>query len=141
MTRTRIEGRVVNCMISCSGVDIASSFKYFRWRERADRVEPQTVANTVTPVGWKQGHRWTECELGIMSEADDAFSGYVAENSDNTVIASGILIKALDHLNTGQFITVNSPIVDWVESGVEDFETTITVYHMKAYYIEGPRRI
>ena len=140
--RYRIEGRILNCFIGASGVgvDIKDNFKYFRWRERRDRVVPQTAAGQITPIGWFQGHRYAEIELGVLSEAGDAFSSYITYSGDNSVIYSGIIIRALDHLGSAQVIIAHEPIVDWVESRVEDYDTTITVYHIKAKWVEGPRR-
>lgn len=138
MPRSYLEGRITNCMIGCSGVDVAANFKYFRWRERGDRVTPQTVANTIAPIGWFQGHRFADAELGLLSEARDAFSSYITYSGDNSVISSGIVIKAVDTSGTTKTLIAHEPIVDNVESGIEDYETTVTVYHLKAKWIDAP---
>jgi len=134
--RSIIEGRVTNCMIGCSGVDVAGNFKYFRWRERPDRIAPQTVANQIRPKGWFQGHRWSDCQLGLLSEAHDAFSSYIVYSGDNAVITSGIIINVTDHSGNTKTVRVHEPIVDNVESAIEDFDTTITVYNLKAAWVE-----
>jgi len=123
-------------MISCSGVDVAGRFKFFRWRENANRVTPATVANTLHPVAWYQGHLWVECELGLLSEARGAFSSYITYSSSYVAIDSGIVIRAKNVSGTTTTTTAHGVFPDHVESNIEDRAETITVYHLKAKWVD-----
>jgi len=136
MVVNAIQGKVSGCMIGCSGVNVADRFKYFRWRERGGRVAPAYVANTITPVAWYQGHRMVECELGLLSYAGDAFSSYIVYSGDNPTISSGIVIKVADISGTIKTVVAHEPVVDSVESNIEDFAETITVYRIMAKWVD-----
>jgi hypothetical protein len=122
-------------------VDIAANVKYVRWRDRPDRVQPSTVANTVYPVGWHQGHRWSTMEIAVLSEAKDAFYDqavpYIVDNADNVVIPY-LVISLTAHDASTKTVTTSNAIVDYVDYGVSDYEESVNVYHLKCFYIGPP---
>lgn len=144
MARVRFHGKISSFKLgasSGSNVDIAANVKYARWRDRPDRVTPSTVAQTVTPIGWHQGHRWAFLDIGVLSEAKDAFydqaAPYIDDDGDNTPIPY-VVFTLTDHNGASKTVTPVGTIVDYVEYDVTDFEESINVYHLKCYYIGPP---
>jgi len=140
MARYRIEGRVNHLYIgasSASNVDIAANVKFMRWR-RQHRITPQTAANSKIPIGWFQPHSWIEGELGVISEAKDAFydqaTAYIDDDGDNTVIPYVVLVVDA-HDGTDITFTFDNFIISYVEKMVEDYDTSIFVYHFLAYKV------
>jgi len=136
MVGSIVLGKVTNCMVGISGVDVASRFKFFRWRGNAGRVTPATVANTVHPIAWNRGHEWYELQLGLLSEARDAFSSCIFYGSGTGALSSGIVVKVTDSSGTTKTTTAHVVEPDHVESGVEDYGETITIYHLKANWVD-----
>ena len=111
-----------------------------RWRERADRVQPETVANTVTPVGWFQGHRWTDVEIRVLGEITDIIgsgTSLVSQAGDNLTMTSCAVIFT-NHLGSSMIIFVTSPIIDNIESALEDMAPSETIIRLKAYSVSLP---
>ena len=138
MVQTRILGRITKCVLQ-SG-NIASSFKAMRWRDRGERVTPQTVANIIVPVGWHQGHRWTEVEIDVLGEITEVLGSgtpIIVASGDNLVMTSCAL-EFTNHLGSTMIVFVKSPVVDYVDTPISDYEPTITTIHLKAYYVTQP---
>lgn len=122
-----------------SAVEI-TNIKRIRWRRGpANRTRPQTVMNTVPPIGWHQGHKWVEGELHVLSEAKAAFmdqaAAYIDEDGDNTVIpyAVATLTKAAG----GTVVkTFTGFIIDNIEEPYADGEDAVWVYRFLAYYVD-----
>jgi hypothetical protein len=138
MVSTRIEGRVTSCTLN-SG-NMASSFKEVRWRERKDRVQPQTTANTIVPAGWFQGHRWVDVEFTFLGEVREFLKGGTPiynESGDNVVLTSCAVVFT-NSLGSSMIMTFNSPIIDTVDFGIRDYEPATTIVAMKAYWVGYP---
>ena len=138
MVSTRFKGRVTAVILQ-SG-NIASSFKGMRWRERADRVQPETVANTVSPVGWFQGHRWADVEIRVLGEITEILgsgTALVSSTGDNLTMTS-CAVTFTNHLGSSMIIFVTSPIIDNIESALEDMTPSETTIRMKAYSVSLP---
>jgi len=138
---TIIEGRVTNCIINSGDIALSGAFKFFRWRERGDRIVAKTTANRYVPYGWHQNVRWLECQLGTLSEALDVFCSQdvnlVVFSGDNTEFSS-FVIKVQNNLGSTMQFNVYGGIVDGIDAGLEDYATTITVYNIKAKWMSGP---
>lgn len=144
MARVRFHGRIANLKLGASAgsvVDIAANVKFVRYRDRPDRVQPVTVAQTVIPVGWRQGHRWSFMDIGVLSEAEDAFYSqgvaYIDDDGDNVVIPY-LVVTITGHDAVAKTVTTNNAMVDYVEYDFNDFEDSVTIYHLKCYYIGPP---
>ena len=139
MVATRFKGRVTSVILQ-SG-NIASSFKAMRWRERSDRVQPETVANTVQPVGWHQGHRWTDVEIRVLGEITEVLgsgTALVSTTGDNLVMDS-CAVTFTNHLGSSMIVFVTSPVIDNIETPIEDAVSTETTIRMKAYSVSLPK--
>lgn len=139
MVQTRFKGRVTKCILQ-SG-NIASSFVNMYWSDNPDRVVAQFVANTIPPVGWHQGHRQSKVAIDVHGEITEILGSgtpLVVVSGDNVVMTS-CAVEFMNHLGSTMRIFVVSPVIDNIESKLEDFsDLNITRINMKAYYVTLP---
>jgi len=147
MARVRLKGRIGSYCIGASAeskVNIAVNVVFVRWGDRADRISASIVASTVVPVGWHQGHREGKLELGVLSEASDAFydqtADYIDDDGDNTIVPYHYFTLETS-AGTYKSITLTGSIVDHVEYDTQALEEMISVYHMKYYYATPPTTV
>ena len=141
MVQTRWKGRVTSLVLQSGNIVTSGNFKSMRWKERDGRIQPETVANTTLPVGWHQGHRWTDVEMKILGEATEILgsgTALVSSTGDNLVMTS-CGATFVNHLGSSMYVLVGSPIIDSIESNVDDYSAeNITTIRMKAYYVTLP---
>ena len=147
MARVRLIGRLGAYSLGASlasSVNIVANVVFVRWSDRADRVQPSIVANTVVPVGWHQGHREGKLELGVLSEAMDAFysqgAAYIVDAGDNVVIPYHFF-TLVDSVAGTMSVTVTGSIVDHVEYDTQALEDMITIYHIKYWHATPPTTV
>jgi len=147
MARVRLKGRMGSYCVGATGeskVDIVANVVFVRWSDRADRVQASVVANTVVPVGWHQGHREGKLELGVLSEAKDAFydqtAKYIDDDGDNVIFAYHYFTLE-DHAGAYKSVTLTGSIVDHVEYDTQAMEEMISVYHIKYYHATPPTTV
>lgn len=118
--------------------DVAN-IKEISWRRMPKpHITPQTVMNTVNPVGWHQSHKWVEIVLKILSEAYEAFyhngstsKAYIVEDGDNVEIP--YFYATLTDKDGGIWTaTFTGTIAEGPDEPYVDGEDTIHVYRLLA---------
>jgi len=141
MVQTRFKGVIIGLVLQSGNLATSGNVKGVRWRERPDRVTPETVANTTLPVGWFQGHRWSDVEIRILGEATEILgsgTALVSSTGDNLVMTSANVVFK-NHLGSDMIVFFTSPIVDSIDSGIEDEQSTETLIKLKAYAVSLPK--
>jgi acylphosphatase len=141
MTQTRFKGRITSLVLQSGDLAVSGNVKGIRWREKTGRVTAETVANNIQPVGWHQGHREAEVEILILGEASEILgsgTALVSNTGDNLVMTSAG-VKLTNHLGSSMVVFFTSPIIDNIETGVDDFAVeNMTTIRMKAYAVSLP---
>lgn len=104
-----------------------------------DHIKPQTVMNTVPPVGWHKGHKWVTGELHVLSEQKAAFKdqgvAYIVEASDNVEIPY-VVATLTPSTGAARVRTFTGFIISSVREPYADGEDAIWCYRFKAKYVE-----
>lgn len=107
-------------------------------RGPAGHLKPQTVMNTVPPVGWHKGHKYIEGEIHLLSENEAAFRDQGVDYIPDAVVNPNIpyaVVTLIDDDAQTWTITFTGFCVDSVDEPYADDEDTIWVVHFKAYYL------
>lgn len=119
-----------------SNVNI-TNVKLLGW-DKKHPITPQTVANTVNPVGWHKGHKHVEGELHVLSEAVDAMRkqgvDYIPDDAVNPAVPY-FVATVTDNDGGVWTATATGAIMGEVKQTYKDGEDTIIVYSFKAYKI------
>jgi len=153
MTGTEIlPGRVSHIYIGYDAdnkTDIEHGIVGFRYR-RVHTVTPRFVANTKTPIGWRQGHSHFEFKLLLLSDCRVAFytqpvtgsGGIPALDDDGDSNVIGYLrvlcpIKTETGEDKTRTYTFDNPIIigPAEETRIEGYEDTVYTYTGLAYSI------
>jgi hypothetical protein len=106
------------------GVTIAS-IKRVVWDQQPTRHTPQTVLNTVNPVGWHRPHKWIIGEIHVLGEAHVAIAAchsFTADNATGTITVTGVDENGANHI-----ATYSNAIVDGVTESIIDGDDLITI--------------
>ena len=137
---TKVIKNVVNVKLGAASdnCETLTNLKRVIWERMPRRHTPQTVMNTVTPVGWNRPHKYVVGELHCLSEAYHAFyhngSGnlaYIVEDGDNIEIPYFVVTKK-DEDGSTWTATFTGVIPDQPVEGVTDGEDQITIYPFSA---------
>ncbi len=123
---------------SAGDCETVANLKRAVWQRMPARHTPQTVMNTVVPVGWNRPHKYVVGELHCLSEAYHAFyhngSGnvaYIVEDGDNVEIPHFVLTMKDENGQTWT-ATFTGVIPDQPTEGVSDGEDMVIVYPFSA---------
>ena len=133
----------VKCGVSEADCETISNVKEISWKRMPeDNLTPQTVMNSMNPIGFYQKHKWVEIELKVLSEAYHAFyhngstnKQYILENSYNYPF------------EFFQVTLTDSTPAQWIYNFIgttpcgpsepyKDGEDTIHIYRLKAKRVE-----
>lgn len=121
-----------------------TTLKYMNWKREPDtNITPQTVMNTAIPVGFYHGHKWVIGEIGVLSEAYDAFYhngtgnvAYVREDSINVTIPY-VKAKVVDNAAATWEATFDTFFVTGISQEYRDGEAEpIQVYKFIAKWVK-----
>jgi len=136
----RFSGKVTLAMGQAVGdKEDVTNIKEISWRRMPKpHITPQTVMNTVNPVGWHQDHKWLEIRLKVLSEAYEAFykngateKAYVVEDADNVEIPY-FVATLIDHSGSSWIYTFSGVIPEGPDEPYVDGEDTMHVYRLLA---------
>lgn len=112
-----------------------TNLKDIRYR-KVNPITPQTVMNTVSPVGWHKGHKHVIGEVHVLSEAVDAFRkqgvDYLPDAAENPAVPYFVATITDEDGQTWTSTGTGVVLSDALES-YRDGEDTVYVYHFKAY--------
>lgn len=118
--------------------ETVSNTKRIIWERMPRRHTPQTVMNTVTPIGWNRPHKYVIGELHCLSEAYHAFyhngttnKAYIVEDGDNVEIPYFVL-ELKDQNGQTWTATFSGVIPDQPVEGVSDGEDMTIIYPFSA---------
>jgi len=115
-------GRVSSAVIF--GVTV-TSIKRVIWDQTPTRHTPQTVLNTVNPIGWYRPHKWIIAEIHVLGEAHTAIAACHSFTADNSV--GSIVVTGVDQNGANHVATYSNAIIDGVTENVNDGEDLITI--------------
>ncbi len=115
-----------------------SNLKRIYWKRMPERHTPQTVMNTINPIGWNKPHKYVVGFMDLLSEAYQAFyhngsgnKAYVIEDGDNIEVpffrAETKTDEATPRTWTDEFTGV---IIDSIEEPINDGEDKV----MRVYF-------
>jgi hypothetical protein len=115
-----------------------TNLKRVVWERMPRRHTPQTVMNTVTPVGWNRPHKYVIGELHCLSEAYHAFyhngsgnKAYIVEDGENAEIPY-FVVELKDVNGATWTATFTGVIPDQPVEGVSDGEDMLMIYPFSA---------
>lgn len=123
---------------SQSDCEIVTNVKRAIWERLPRRHRPQTVMNTVTPIGWHRPHKYVVGELHCLSEAYHAFyhngstnKAYIVEDGDNVEIPY-FVVELKDENGQTWTAAFSGVIPDQPVEGVSDGEDMLIIYPFSA---------
>lgn len=135
---TVFTGRVTKIEAGASAgshTDITNA-KFARWG-REHTITPRNLPSSKIPVGYLQSHSHIKGEFALVSEAYAAFSSYISDTGDNTVIPFA-RISGESIAKVAVYWTFTGFIITHVEKKLEGAEA-VFVYHFLAYsVVRGP---
>jgi len=123
-----------------SGADYEniSNLKRIFWKRLPERHTPQTVMNTVTPIGWNRPHKYVVGFIDLLSEAYHALyhngttnKVYVVEDGENVEVPY-FVATTKDQNGNSWIDTFTGVIIDSVEEPINDGEDKVTRVYFSA---------
>jgi len=137
-----IEGKsILKIGESANDKETVSNLKRIYWKGLPERHDPQTVMNTVPPIGWHRPHKREVGFFDVLSEVYHALfhngstnKAYVVPNGDN-IAAPYFVVETKDASNATWTDTFTGVIIDSKEYPVNDGEDVVTRVYFSAYYV------
>jgi hypothetical protein len=131
---------IVKMGAASNNYETISNLKRVYWKRLPERHTPQTVMNTVNPVGWNKPHKYVVGFMDLLSEAYNAFyyngSGhvaYVVEDGDNVEVPYFVVETKSDEATPKTWIdTLTGVIIDSIEEPVIDGDDKVIRVYFSA---------